>query len=100
MHKSQQKRCNSLKSALDSKMLVLLVLRALLSVQLYKGESSLNVHGQTKKFLVKPRSSWFEPVLRPELHVSTRKKGFFKTSNQTNNQEGQKSQNQEPEPGT
>ena len=43
MHKSQQKMLKLTQICSDPKMLVPLVLRALLCVQLYKGDSSLNV---------------------------------------------------------
>jgi hypothetical protein len=33
--------------------------------------------GQTRNFLFIPRTSWFEPVIRPKLPGSTRKKEFF-----------------------
>ena len=48
VHKSQQKTLQLTRICSDSRMLVPLVLCALLSVLLYKGESSLNMHGPSK----------------------------------------------------
>ena len=50
VHKSQQNGGNSLNFAQIQKMLVPFVLSALLSVQLYKEESSFNVHDPSTVF--------------------------------------------------